>query len=109
MSVKHIRVVEIWTKAFTIFLLTKLYKQKTPTQSKIRLCFSKNLHYKSNIDKDGQFIAFKRRLVISFHRAFFRSWFLMLYMREFSVGGTTEYRNETTRTREGEETEWGFK
>ena len=78
MSVKHIRVVEIWTKAFTIFLLTKLYKQKTPTQSKIRQCFSKNLHYKSNIDTDGQFIAFKIYLVITFHRASLSFWFLML-------------------------------
>ena len=80
MSVKHIRVVEIWTKAFTIFLLMKLYKQtkNTHTIQNKKVCFCKNLHYKSYIHKDGQFIAFKRRLVISFHRASLSSWFLML-------------------------------
>jgi len=53
-------------------------KQTKPTILNKIICFNKNLHYKSYIEKDGQFIAFQIHLVISFHRASLSSRFLML-------------------------------
>ena len=47
--------------------------------------------------------------VISVHTAALSSWFLRLQMRGFRAGGTTEYRTDRARSRDGEEMEGGFK
>ena len=46
---------------------------------------------------------------INFPNASLRSGFLMPQMRGLMAGGTTEYRNDTTRSRDGEEIEDGFR
>ena len=46
---------------------------------------------------------------MTFLAEYMNSLFLTLQMRGFSVGGTTEYRTATTRSREGEEREEGFR
>ena len=46
---------------------------------------------------------------INFPNVSLRSGFLMSQMRGFTAGGSTEYRNDTTRSREGVEMEGGFR
>ena len=46
---------------------------------------------------------------INFPSASLRSGFLMPQMRGLTAGGSTEYRNDTTRPRDGEEMEGGFR
>ena len=46
---------------------------------------------------------------INFPSASLRSGFLMPQMRGLTAGGSTEYRNDTTRSRDWEEMEGGFR
>ena len=46
---------------------------------------------------------------INFPNVSLRSRFIMPQMRGFTAGGTTECRNDTTRSRDGEEMEKGFR